>query len=254
MAIGHHPDPEFMALYQRYQRGGPDGKQAIEEIIRRYTPFVVRKVNKYTVNAEFREALIVAGKLGIYQAVERFDPRRQIKFMTYAGYWIQVMITRTYIQESSIIKTSAKAQTLRKKVEEVSAIWRHWSGTEVTDEELAALTGLTFEEIKWYRQALPHCDCYSELLQDQVEDFGNRSPVKGTEELVLARVQYQKLVALAKKSLTPQLYEVFSLMQGLGPGQNALTVEQTAAALRLSRMQVSWRYRKALAILRRQTV
>jgi RNA polymerase primary sigma factor len=48
--------------------------------------------------------LVQEGNIGLMQAVERFDPRRNLKFSTYATWWIRQAITRALSQKSRTIK------------------------------------------------------------------------------------------------------------------------------------------------------
>src|SRR3954464_15598282 len=53
--------------------------------------------------------LVQDGNVGLFQAVERFDHRRGVRFSTYAAWWIRRAILDA-IDNSQLIRTPAKAR------------------------------------------------------------------------------------------------------------------------------------------------
>ncbi len=254
-----HPDPEFMELFCRYQKGGYDGKRAMEEIIRRHTPFVMRTVRRYAVHDDLREALIVAGKLGIFEAVQRFDPERGVKFLSYAGYWVAVRVGKAYAKESGLIWIQPEQRTLAKRVK--NAIEDHHLRYQrlPSDQELAEITGLTNVQVQRCRQELPHCHLVTDLFSEHQSVEWLEIAMRGqeetevltTEEQVLLKLQVEAIVALAKNHLKPTHYEVFAHVYGLVPGLPAMSLAETAQCLKRNKHQVTAQYRKAIVTLRR---
>ena len=56
--------------------------------------------------------LVQEGNLGLMEAVERFDPRRNLRFSTYATWWIRQAITRALSQKSRPVKVPLEKLTL----------------------------------------------------------------------------------------------------------------------------------------------
>ncbi len=65
--------------------------------------FVVKKAKKLTADMSRRRMLISAGNLGLIHAVDRFEPARGHRFLTYADWWIRKEMYDA-INESSLVK------------------------------------------------------------------------------------------------------------------------------------------------------
>lgn len=93
--------------------------------------------------------LITAGTEGLMAAVDRFDPAKNIKFSTYATWWIRQAITYAIAhQEREIrypIHVHDKYTQIRKAVRQLT---RTSQGTRPTITQIAQLSGLTVEQIR----------------------------------------------------------------------------------------------------------
>jgi len=67
-------------------------------------PFVVAVAKKYVHPGVRLEDLIQEGNVGLMKAIEHFDPKKQVRFATYAVWWIRAYITRYLKDTRSLVR------------------------------------------------------------------------------------------------------------------------------------------------------
>lgn len=95
-------DEEF-ALARRW-RDQRDEK-ALHTLIQSYTRLVVAVAMKFKHYGIPVGDLIQEGNIGLLEAANRFDPDRDIRFSTYATWWIKSMIQDFILRNWSIVRT-----------------------------------------------------------------------------------------------------------------------------------------------------
>lgn len=77
---------EERVLGMKIQRGD---KSALNKLVNHNLKFVVSIAKKYRDRGVPFEDLISEGNMGLYHAAEKYDGRRETKFITYAVWWIK---------------------------------------------------------------------------------------------------------------------------------------------------------------------
>ena len=67
-------------------------EDALHEFVRSYTRLVVATASKFRNYGLPLGDLIQEGNVGLMQAAERFEPDREVRFSTYATWWIRSAI------------------------------------------------------------------------------------------------------------------------------------------------------------------
>lgn len=99
-------DHEF-ELARKWRDGGDE--QALHELVRSYTRLVV------AIAARFRNYglplgdLVQEGNVGLMQAAARFEPDREVRFSTYAAWWIRSAVQDYILRNWSIVRTGTTA-------------------------------------------------------------------------------------------------------------------------------------------------
>lgn len=92
----------------RRWRGQGDEK-ALHELVRSYTRLVVAIAARFRNYGLPMGDLIQEGNIGLMQAAERFDPGRDVRFSTYASWWIRSSIQDYVLRNWSIVRTGTTA-------------------------------------------------------------------------------------------------------------------------------------------------
>ena len=140
-----HSEHEEKQLGERIHQGD---KEALEKLIQANLRFVVSYVKKYQGMGLSLLDLINEGNLGLIEAAKRFDPHRNVKFISYAVWWIRQAIIHALTQSSRIYHIPQKLsdQILQKKRK--TAQLKAELGKDPTREEIAKSMGISVEDVE----------------------------------------------------------------------------------------------------------
>src|SRR3546814_6298939 len=96
--------------YRRARSWREDGDaDSLQELIRAYTLLVVSLATKFRNYGLPMSDLIQEGTLGLLQAAGRFEPERNVRFSTYASWWIRSAMQDSILRNWSIVRTGTTA-------------------------------------------------------------------------------------------------------------------------------------------------
>ena len=78
--------------------------EALDRLIRAHVGVIVRVANGYRNRGLPLEDLVAEGILGVMEAVQRFDPGRNTKFITYAVWWIRRCMVKALAEGASLVR------------------------------------------------------------------------------------------------------------------------------------------------------
>lgn len=99
-------------LCQRWRDTGD--QQAKNDLVRANLRFVVAIALKYRSYGLPVSELIAEGNFGLLHAVDKFEPERGLRFLTYAAYWIRAYVLTTVTRSWSMV--SGGSGSFRSKV------------------------------------------------------------------------------------------------------------------------------------------
>lgn len=82
--------------------------------------------------------LIQEGNVGLIKAAEKYDGERQVRFSTYASWWIKQAITRSLVNSRRAIRLPHRKEELLKKIQRTYSILTQVLQREPTATEIAA--------------------------------------------------------------------------------------------------------------------
>jgi RNA polymerase primary sigma factor len=155
---------EEIKLATSIQAGDP---KAIQEMVRRNLKYVVTVANKYRGLGISLQDLIEEGNIGLIQAAKRFDVSRNVKFITYAVWWIKQAIMHSLAEQSGTVKLPVKQAGKVNKINKRSQQMAQALEREPTQAELAKDLGYGDEEINSIMRAYrTHLSLDSPLKDD----------------------------------------------------------------------------------------
>lgn len=123
-------------------------KKALSNLVESNLRFVVSYVKKYNGMGLSLPDLINEGNLGLIEAAKRFDPDKNVKFISYAVWWIRQAIIHALTKYSRIYHIPQKLSDQISEMKRIKAQLKKNLGREPTREETAERMKLEVEEIE----------------------------------------------------------------------------------------------------------
>lgn len=99
--------------------------------------------------------LIQEGNASLFQAIDGFDWRRDVRFRTYAQFWVQQAVLKMLYNHARTVRVPIWVQKVLGKIRRAQEAGRR-DGRELTHQELAERLELPVEKIKWVLESRRH--------------------------------------------------------------------------------------------------
>ena len=227
-------------------------RAARDELTRANLLFVISIAKKYQNRGLTLSELISAGNVGLMTAVDRFDPGRGYKFISYAVWWIRQSILQTLAEDVRTVHLPLNKINLLHKISRASQRLDGERGEESDMENVADALDVSVEEIR--ETVLSGRKVYS--LDKEFQEDDERSLMKtlvdGSEESPDAhalRTAIHVQLEQALSSLDTRELRIIQLYFGLD-GDEPLTLEQIGNLMGLTRERIRQIKERAFSKLR----
>jgi RNA polymerase primary sigma factor len=227
--------------------------EARDHLVRANLRLVVNMARGYTGRGLGLEDLIAEGNLGLLRAAEGFDPTRETRFSTYAGFWIKQSMKRALVNMGRTVRLPAYMVELLVKWRRAAAGLQDELGRPPTREEVADRLGLPAKKLKIIQKAIRIYNATSQSEGDSAaaslsdlaseDEPGPGARMSGAEDL-------RQVLGLVDR-LEAREATVLRLRFGLG-GEEPRTLKEIGDLLGLTRERVRQIERDSLQKLREQ--
>jgi RNA polymerase primary sigma factor len=245
-------DAALQAAYRTWARAQRELDQAKGQMMQANLRLVIH------VAARFRDRgvpfldLIQEGNLGLMRAVDKFEPRRGLRFVTYAHWWIRQAISRAVGEQYRTIRLPSHVIERKSKLH--AAATKLWAsqGRAPHAQELSAALGWTPQEVEELLIAVqplaqlqqPITDD-GDALQNLLEDTHTPQP-----DALVAEEQMRRGVEECLEHLTEREAFIVRLRYGLD-AHEPHSLQEIGDLLGISRERVRQLEKQAFAKLRR---
>jgi len=226
---GKRPDEaEVAALFARL----PD-RRARDEIATRFMPFAEYLARRFAGRGEAVEDLTQVAHIGLLNAIDRFDPGREVQFSTYAAATIVGELKRHFRDKGWALRVPRRLQEIAVRINRSLPELTQTHGRSPTIPELAAYLDVTTDEIV---EAMDAVQAYSTSSLDTPVGEDAKAPVDslGGEDPSIELLDEWSSIAPAVAELSARDRRVLFLRFFRG-----LTQSEIADDVGVSQMHVS---------------
>jgi RNA polymerase primary sigma factor len=160
-------DRAWRAAHRAWTRARHELEQAKAEMLRANLRLVIHVANHYRGRGVPFLDLIQEGNIGLMRALDKFEPQRGLKFVTYAHWWVRQAVGRATTEQYRTVRLPNHVVERQSKLR--SAADRLWGvyGRTPNVQELSAALGWTPREVEDLLAAgQPIARLYQPLTED----------------------------------------------------------------------------------------
>lgn len=225
--------------------------EALNRLIQSNLKFVVKIASRYQNRGLSLSELISEGNIGLLKAIEKFEPEKDIKLISYAIWWIKQRIMLAISEKNSLIRVPLGKSSQANRIKAISDRMFTKTGQSPTDEELGELMAVDPKMIDQLRTNVIDTLSIDELTMtsgNQEVNIGANLEDKATldPQTLYYRDRLKKKLNKAIENLEDREAEIIRTYYGINKQQKARNFAQIAEKMGLSRERVRQIQKEAL--------
>jgi RNA polymerase primary sigma factor len=242
-------DEQEKELGERIRKGD---QEALQTLVKSNLKFVVSYVKKYRGMGLGLLDLIDEGNIGLIEAAKRFDPSRNVRFVSYAVWWIRQAIIHALTLYSRITRIPQKLADQISQMKKKTAELKTDLGREPTRDETARAMGLTETDIEDLEVLAERNVSLSDPVNDDEMEVEDRlsDPASPSVEYQIIKASVQQQIRETLGELDEKEALVIKLRFGL-EDDRPRTLQEIGQQLKLTRERIRQIEQKAMRKLGR---
>ncbi|MDY0319700.1 MAG: RNA polymerase sigma factor RpoD/SigA [Candidatus Cloacimonadaceae bacterium] len=224
---------------------------AMNRLIQANLKFVVKIAARYQNRGLSLSELISEGNIGLIKAIEKFDPDKDIKLISYAIWWIKQRIMLAVSEKSSLIRVPLGKSSTAHRIKATQERLFAETGEKASSEEIAERLNITEKSIDLLKEQMPETSSYDEVMQTtDFQDFSTRDMLEDRDTLDPQQLYHQdrlnSRIHRAINKLENREAEIIRTYFGLNDNHETKNFAQIAEVMGLSRERVRQIQKEAL--------
>jgi len=231
--------------------------EAMNKLIQANLKFVVKIASRYQNRGLSLSELISEGNIGLIKAIEKFDPDKDIKLISYAIWWIKQRMMLAVSEKSSLIRVPMGKSSAAHRVKVTQDRYFTETGKLATTGELSEKMNITEKTIDHLQYQIPETSSIDDIIttsenqdittKDLLEDKDNLDP-----QSLYYQERMQKKIQNAISKLDAREADIIRNYFGLNESHESRNFAQIAERLGLSRERVRQIQKEALKKIMRE--
>jgi len=234
-------------------------KKSINKIVSSHLRLVISLANKFKNYGLPINELVQEGNVGLMQAVDKFDLNRDVRFSTYASWWIKAAMQTFILKNWSIVRigTTAAQKSLFFKLKTIMTKIEKENNTSFNDyhqRKLAEDIGIKFKDIEEMKGRLSGSDqslnaTFSENSELEVQDLLIDERASPEQNAILTKdtKTISNLINEALNKLPEREKKIIGARQ---LSENTITLQELGKDLGISKERVRQLENRALSKLK----
>lgn len=230
---------------------------AMNKLIQANLKFVVKIASRYQNRGLSLSELISEGNIGLIKAIEKFDPDKDIKLISYAIWWIKQRIMLAVSEKSSLIRVPMGKSSAAHRVKLTQDRYFTETGKIATPDELSEKMNIAEKTIAQLQNKLPETSSFDDIITtSDSQDFTAKDLLEDKDTLDPQSLYYQERmqekIQNAISKLDAREADIIRNYFGLNESHESRNFAQIADKLGLSRERVRQIQKEALKKIMRE--
>jgi len=230
---------------------------AMNKLIQANLKFVVKIASRYQNRGLSLSELISEGNIGLIKAIEKFDPDKDIKLISYAIWWIKQRIMLAVSEKSSLIRVPMGKSSAAHRVKLTQDRYFTETGKIATPDELSEKMNIAEKTIAQLQNKLPETSSFDDIITtSDSQDFTAKDLLEDKDTLDPQSLYYQERmqekIQNAISKLDAREADIIRNYFGLNESHESRNFAQIAEKLGLSRERVRQIQKEALKKIMRE--